>query len=112
MTGTSNLVDKKIDGVEERLDDLEKSTFGTAKSLSGYSSNNPYVCPSDGYVIAYAYSSGTAFLQLVANGKNMFSVTPINAHSCYMGTYVKKGMSLYYTTTDANTSAASFYPLT
>lgn len=76
-------------------------TSGSYVDLVGYTQNNQYVAPCDGYVFVYNTSDLAGFVAIdghisVGSGKGRFSV------------YVRKGMSMYE---DGSVSYARFVPL-
>ena len=100
---TNVIMSDGVTSVENRLD---ANSIGTPVNISNYTSSNPYVIPSDGYVrlVLEANATGRIFINnqwLAGTERNMSYVT--------FSVFVKKGMTTYM---DNITNATPhFYPI-
>jgi hypothetical protein len=74
------------------LSELHDNTLGSATSISSYtSSSNPFVFPSDGYIVVYATPNNTAqvnvgSMEVICSGTSAYQTQNVS---------VRKGMSAY-----------------
>lgn len=100
-----------VTSVEDALDGLTANTLGTAVDLTSYSSANPYVTPSDGYIQCETASSGAYVLVAIRDANNVIIYMGANQTGThYQACYVKKGLKIYHHTS-SGTINAKFYPL-
>ena len=101
--GTPTTTDQTIIGAINEINArITENTMGTGVDLSGYTSSNKYVCPSDGYVTVYVSVTGTAIAHL---GGSVISCT--NNGDVAIPTFVRKGQEVYPTLTGGG--GCSFY---
>lgn len=82
---------------ESKIVNLNKNNkLGTSVSLIGYSSSNPYITPSDGYISAVCSNDTvTAYY----NGVNILDYGPFTSRENHIALFVRKGVSIYITYT-------------
>ena len=79
------------------LQDIYKNDIGTYIDISSYTSQNPYIFPSDGYVLLEISANGDNYLygRIIGNNGNYFTVQAsaiLNKNNVRMPVYVRKGM--------------------
>lgn len=92
---------------ESKIVNLNKNNkLGTSVSLTSYSSGNPYITPSDGY-IGLGCTSDT--VTVYYNGTKIIDYGPFTSRQNDMVFFVRKGVSIYITYTGS--PIAKFTPL-
>lgn len=99
---TATDVQGAVDEVAERIN---SNILGTDVDISSYTSANPYVAPSDGYIRGTGTESGSCIIMVAG-----ITALTINNTSIQLMVYVKKGMSIYPSTLSGDSSAV-FFPL-
>ena len=113
-----NQINNDLSNISTRID---AHSFGSEVDLTNYTStSNMYTCPSDGYFIGGlkvgAYQ-GSVFQGMINDGTNQihFDVANVLSSASTLAelqtVFVKKGMKLWYYTTDAGHNQAVFRPL-
>lgn len=95
------------DGVTSVEDKFGVQTIGTAVDISGYTINNKYTIPTDGYIAIRASSSG-ANVRVRISGVDIASY---NSGSQFQSIYVRKGLEAYVAEHNTGTFTVYFYPL-
>ena len=92
---------------ESKIVNLNKNNkLGTSVSLISYSSSNPYITPSDGYIVV-GCSSDT--VTVYYNGVKILDHGPFTSRENDFALFVRKGISIY--TTYTGSPIAKFNPL-
>lgn len=96
---TQVMLSDGVTSVEDAVDEVVKRadayTLGTFVNISAYTSSNPYVAPSDGYVRLYLAmnATGRAFI----NGQMLMGTERAMSYTSFV-VFVKKGMTAYMDT--------------
>ena len=93
---------------ESKIVNLNKNNkLGTPSvSLTGYSSGNPYITPSDGYIVVGCSNDTVA---VYYNGIKILDYGPFTSRENDFALFVRKGASIYITYTGS--PVAKFHPL-
>lgn len=115
--GNISLSQDVTDQLAELNSALTKNTFGTSKSLFGYTVTTPYIAESDGYVsIETNYNSATSFAKVAitdSDGSPLLSLSAhtTDAHSDCSAIYIKKGMKVYPLVASSDNPTILFTPI-
>ena len=94
--------------VEDRIDEMEKHSYGGASSLTIITSytdiENPYIVPTDGYV---RVTNGNVRLRSISQSESVGLISSSETASVF----VRKGMPIYIVTSSSGTTSAYFIPL-
>lgn len=104
-----------INTINSNLAELEKNDLSATIDISNYTSSNMYTCPSDGYLIANANSSGSvSSVAIVGSGGDPNNRVLLEASYATGRTivpvFIKKGMMLYKNS-GTGTYGMNFKPL-
>ena len=92
-----------LDSIGNSLAELNKTSFGTGVNITEYTSNNPYIAPSDGYIRVNSWGSYSRTYYI----NNISGEIPSNSQ---IFIYIKKGFKIYGGGGKENTNVM-YYPL-
>lgn len=110
----NDLEQRVADGFEETnnsLNELSKNNIGTSVDISSYTSSNPYIFPSNGYILLEVLTGvdNSLYGFIIGNNGNRIIVQASGAKSnVRMPVYVRKGMK-WYQGESIGTTNAYFY---
>ena len=88
---------------------------GSAVNITGYTQNNPYITPCDGYFQLYSRTSGRFLYGAISLDGGTVNVTYFGATNgngtSYNSVYVPKGASIYMLSTDDAGGYGTFFPI-
>lgn len=97
--------------VEDKFEELQANNGGTQINIKSYTSSNPFIAPSDGYVeLNTANGSGeSGIVRILGANGNLITISSAS-HPNILSTYVRKGMKVYTQSATTN-MVISFTPV-
>lgn len=106
-----HIVEDAITTINDNLSELTKYQFGNVVDIKSYTYDEPYTCPSDGYIWITSGSKALDYTYAKLNNTFIVSAYGNTGNGGITTCFVKKGMTVGIKTNSGNDCQAKFYPL-